>query len=87
MMKYNGKTAREWYDQLSDNKARTFGDILKWDEILYSQYGIKDALDLAYKLALIELAEILLNSYDEGLIAYNVGEEMRRIAEGTEVTR
>lgn len=47
---------------------------------------IKDALQFAYKLALIELAEILLNSYDEGLIAYNVGLELARITEGTEVT-
>lgn len=87
MRKYNGKTAREWYHMLSDDRAMTFKDTVKWDEILYSQYGIKDATELAYKLLLIELAEILLNSYDEGLIAYNVGTEMLSIAEGTEVTK
>lgn len=87
MKRYNGKTAQEWYHMLNDDRAMTFKDVLKWDEILYSQYDIKDALDLAYKLALIELSNILCNNYDEGLIAHNVGTEMRNIAEGTEVTK
>lgn len=81
MRRYNGKTAQEWYHMLSDNRAITFKDTVKWDEVLYSQYGIKDATELAYKLLLIELSNILCNNYDEGLIAHNVGTEMRSIAE------
>lgn len=86
MRRYNGKTAREWYHMLSDDRAMTFKDVVKWEKVLHSQYGIKDATELAYKLILIELSNILCGNYDEGLIAHNVGNEMRNIAEGTDGT-
>lgn len=72
MTLFNNKTAREWYDKLVNDKAYTFQNVPEWEHILRQQYQVTACTELALRLSMIELSEILKQFYDPEVMAYEV---------------